>query len=217
MRGRGVSLRWQGFPWRHRPLRGAVVEILSLISLLFMVSCGSADNSWDPVRDLCVPSAVEHYEDAFRRATEWNEDAYIIAIMVDVSSSSGEPLTAAELGYLFQSPTERRSFLTVRLTGDQWTSEVLNRSSSAMRPTIAREDWVLDSVDAWSIALANGGEEFLMQHEEPAPRIDVTLTYRPVGEEDVLVWSVHFSILFGPSFLLHIQPVTGEILEVKSR
>ena len=60
------------------------------------------------------------------------------------------------------------------------------------------------------------GEEFLMQHQEPAPRIDVTLTYRPVGDEDLLVWSVHFSILFGPSLLLHIQPVTGETLEVKS-
>jgi hypothetical protein len=213
----GVSLRWQGFPGTHGPLRVAAAEVLSFISLLLIVSCGSADNSWDPVRDLSVPSAVEHYEDALRRATEWHGDAHLIVIMVGVASASGQPLTPAELGYLFQSPREQRSFLSLRLTGDRWTSEVLKPTSAATRPEIARQDWVLDSVDAWSIALANGGEEFLMQHQDPAPQIDVTLTYRPVGDEDLLVWSVHFSILFGPSLLLHIQPVTGEILEVKGR
>ncbi len=76
----------------------------------------------------------------------------------------------------------------------------------------------MDSVDAWSIALGNGGEEFLIEHQQPLTSMDATLTHSRIGEqENVLVWEVDFVILFGPRLWLMIDPKTGDILEVITR
>jgi hypothetical protein len=194
-----------------------VVVVACLILPLWVVCCSSRQHFFDVTGELYVSSAAEHYEEALRRATEWKRDAYLFSVTADVASSSGAPPTGGDLAYYFQSITTRRSFLTLRLIDGAWTSEVNSKTSAETYPAIARENWVLDSVDAWSIALANGGEEFLIEHQEPLTSMQATLMYRAVGDEDLLVWSVDFLILFGPRLLLEIDPATGEILEVTSR
>ena len=194
-----------------------VVVVVAQILPLCVVCCSSRQHFFDVTGELYVSSAAEHYEEALRRATEWKRDAYLFSVTADVASSSAAPPSGGDLAYYFQSTTTRRSFLTVRLIDGAWTSGVDSKTSAETYPAIGREDWVLDSVDAWSIALANGGEEFLIEHQEPLTSMQATLMYRAVGDEDLLVWSVDFLILFGPRLLLEIDPTTGEILEITNR
>lgn len=195
------------------------VVLLGLLTLSSsMVSCASRQHFFDVTGELYVPSAAEHYEEALARAIEWKGDAYPFSLTADVASSSGAPPTGGHLAYYFESVATRRSFLKLRLAHGAWTSEVISKSSAETYPPMERENWVLDSVDAWSIALANGGEEFLIEHQEPLTSMAATLRHRMVGDHaDVLVWEVDYTILFGPKLLLVIDPTSGEILEVKAR
>jgi len=181
-------------------------------------SCGIKEHFFDVTGDLLVPSAGEHYDEAVRMATKWKKDAYLVSLTADVASSSGVPPTGGHLTYMFESHISPTEFYVARLAWGTWTSEVVSKTAAETSPPIERKQWPLDSVDAWPIALANGGEEFLIEHQEPRTSIDATLLCRTIGEEEsVLIWDVDFNILFGPRLLLMIDPKTGDILEVITR
>lgn len=195
----------------------SAVRVACLTILFLAVGCSGRHHYFDVTGELHVPSAARHYDDAVRRAREWKQDAYLFSVTADVASSTGAPPSGGDLAYYFQSATTGTSFLALRLIDGAWSSEEIPKTSGESYRRISRDEWGLDSVDAWSIALAYGGEEFLIQHQEPLTSMQATLMYRTLGDEDVLVWSVDFLILFGPRLLLDIHPVTGEILEVKTR
>jgi hypothetical protein len=207
--------------YRGIPLRCTVPMHLGLLILLLLCSlaagCRTEKHFFDVTGELHVPSAAEHYAEAMRRAIEWEADAYLFSVTADVGSASGAPPSGGDLAYYFQSIATQTSFLTLRLIDGAWTAEVIPKSSAESYPAIARDEWVLDSTDAWSIALANGGEEFLVEHQEPLTSMAARLRHRTVGDQQLLVWEADFLILFGPRLLLAIDPTTGEILEVKTR
>lgn len=76
----------------------------------------------------------------------------------------------------------------------------------------------MDSVDAWSIALANGGEDYLLRQQDPMTSMAVELD-RPRGfmEYGRLLWRVDFFILYGPSLDIFIDPQTGDIIESREQ
>jgi hypothetical protein len=195
---------------------------LGVLTLLFLCSltsgCQTEEHFFDVTGDLVVLSAVEHYDEALERARGWRSDVYLISIMVLPCPSEGsrrEPLIL----FQFQSPTETDSFCSVTLDGEAWSSDVTEVSPLAVRSApIARSDWSLDSVDAWSIALANGGEDFLLRYQDPMTSMAVELD-RPRGfmEYGRLLWRVDFFILYGPSLDIFIDPQTGDIIESRER
>ena len=203
--------------YAYAPFGVPAVLLLLLIGPQVLVGCQTTEHFFDVTGDLVILSAAQHYDEAVIRATEWRGDAYLFVVTADVASSSGSPPTGGDITYYFQSPTTHRSFLSVRLTDDDWVTEVIARTATERPPEIAREDWVLDSVDAWNIGLGNGGWEFLTDHQDPSTSLEATLTYFTVGYARRLVWRVNFHIPAGPSLGLKIHPVTGEILEVKTR
>jgi hypothetical protein len=203
--------------WSERA-RQAASRIVILAMLWGCLSgCGSEQHFFDVTGELVVPSARQHYDEAVRMATHWEADAYLASVTADVASSSGVPPTGGHLAYIFDSRTRPTEFYVARLTQGTWTSEVISKTAAETSPTIERAQWPLDSTDAWSVALANGGEEFLLEHQEPTTAIDATLLHHTIGEESVLVWDVDFNILFGPRLVLMIDPKSGEILEVITR
>jgi hypothetical protein len=215
---RRVVFRQCARPSWSRWTREAASTIVILVVLWASLSgCGTGQHFFDVTGEMLVPSAQQHYDEAVRMAADWKADAYLASVTADVASSSGVPPTGGHLTYMFDSRTSPTEFYVVRLTQGTWTSEVLGKTAAENSRPIEQNHWPLDSVDAWSIALADGGEEFLMEHQEPRTSIDATLLYRRVGEESLLVWDVDFNILFGPRLLLMIDPKTGEILEVITR
>jgi hypothetical protein len=192
---------------------GSTFVILALM-WASLSACGTQEHFFDVTGELLIPSAADYYKEALLRAQEWDQDAYLTQALAHPFASSGAPPSVLGVTYLFMSPASPTASYAVRMHEDQWTSEVLEKTPVETSPPIDRSQWPLDSVDAWMIALANGGEEFLIEHQEPSTSMNATLLYCMIGEESLLVWDVDFNILFGPRLMLRIDPRTGEILEV---
>jgi len=177
--------------------------------------CRSDEDLFDATPQLDVLSAAQHYDEALRKARLWQSDAYLTGIAAIPGSTEGiggYPV----LVYTFISATAPGTFFVANFSADRWSSEVAARDSSVPMPLpIARGDWPLDSVDAWSIALANGGEEFLLSHQDPLTNMGLTLDYwRLHTGQTVLAWDVRYLVLFTSSLHLTIDPRTGDIVEV---
>ena len=201
--------------WRQGKAPVRLALLVFVVMSCTIAGCRTREHFFDVTGELHVTSAAEHYREALARAKDWKTDAYLTRVRAGVASSSGAPPTGGGLTYMFESPSIPRAFYTLRVTEGTWTSEVISKFAAATHSPIEREDWPLDSVDAWSMALANGGDDFLMDHQEPLTSMDATLNHSRIGEqENVLVWEVDFLILFGPRLLLKIDPKTGHILDV---
>lgn len=185
---------------------------------LLIVSCGivgdhTEEYYFNATGELLVLSAGQHYEEAMDRARRWKPDAYLSSISAGVAPSSNP---YAWLLFMFDSPSTPDSVYELHFIGETWTSRLLAKGSmTGMASPIKREDWSLDSVDAWSIAQAHGGEDFLLRHQDPTTSMTVTLAYWRVGTtQDVLAWRASYLIIYGDSLSIMIDPSTGDILEV---
>jgi Tol biopolymer transport system component len=190
--------------------------LTSLLVCSLAVGCRAQEHFFDVTGDLSVLSAADHYEEALHRATEWRADAYLSGIMTLPSPSEGSA-SAPFLMYQFHSASTGDSSYSVELDAEAWSSSVTEQSLSALSPSpIYRQDWSLDSVDAWSIALANGGEDFLLHYQDPMTSMSVTLDYWHTGTgQERLAWRVDFFIIHGPSLDMRIDPHSGDIIEVR--
>jgi Tol biopolymer transport system component len=194
---------------------------LTLLTLFLVlgasVGCQAEDDSANVASDLYVPSAADHYEEALDRAMDWKRDAYLISICGDVVSSASTG-GGGSITFYFDAASAPNSMYQLDLAEDTWTPRVIELGSgSASAPAIQRDQWTLDSVDAWSIAQANGGEEYLLRYRGPT-MMNVTLDYwtTRAGDER-LAWRVLYYILHGSSLDMLIDPKTGDIIEVEER
>jgi Tol biopolymer transport system component len=195
------------------------VGVFTLLLLCSLTSgCQTEEHFFDVTGELAVLSAVEHYDEAVQRARSWRSDVYlssILALPYPSDESDLEPL----LLFQFDSASIGHSFYSVQFNGEAWSSRVMEQSLSEVRfPPIDRDDWSLDSVDAWNIALAHGGEDFLLDYRDPMTVISVELDYWRAGMgQGGLAWRVDFLILDGPSLDIFIDPKTGDIIEAEER
>jgi hypothetical protein len=180
-----------------------------------VAGCRAHGNSFDLMDQLDVLSAAQHYDEALQRATRWQADAYLSGMLATPGSMAGVGHYPG-LVYSFHSTSAPGSFFVANFSADRWSSEVAARDSSVPMPLpIARDAWPLDSVDAWTIALANGGEEFLLSHKDPVTNMGLTLDYWRLNTgQTVLAWDVRYLVLFTSSLHLRIDPITGDIVEV---
>jgi Tol biopolymer transport system component len=195
------------------------LAVLTLLLLCSLTSgCQTEEHFFDVTGELLVLSAADHYGEALHRATEWRTDAYLSSIMV-LPSRSKHSAREPFLMYQFASPTTSDSFYSVELDGEAWNSRKSELGPHAVRPSpIDRGDWSLDSVDVWGIALANGGEDFLLSYQDPMTSMAVELDYWGAGlGQGRLAWRVDFFILYGPSLDIFIDPQSGDIIETRER
>lgn len=193
--------------------------LTSLILCSLTMGCRTEEHFFDVTGELFVLSAAEHYDDALRRARQWRDDAYLGGARASVAASAADARPAAGLTYMFHSPTTPHSFYILRFSAGGWNAEEDTKTALAVTPApIERADWSLDSVDAWSIALANGGEDFLLHYQDPMTAMDVTLDYwgTRTGEE-VLAWRANYLIVYGPTLDILIDPKDGDIIEIEER
>ncbi len=193
--------------------------LTSLIVCSLIMGCSAKEHFFDVTGELFVLSAADHYGDALSRARHWRDDAYLSCISAYVASSTGDSGPDASLTYMFDSPSTPHSFYILRFSAEGWSAEEDTKTSLAIRALpIERRDWPLDSVDAWSIALANGGDDFLLRYQDPMTSMTVTLDYwRTRMGEEVLAWRVDYLIMPSPSLDILIDPKMGDIIEVEER
>jgi Tol biopolymer transport system component len=199
--------------------RPSVLLLCTMLCAVIMTAgCRSQEYFFDVTGELSVVSASQHYDEAVGRARAWMPDVTVASVSAAVVSSNTTG-TVPSLTYRFGAPSVPDSLYALDLEEYDWISRVVELGSSAAAPRpIERDDWTLDSVDAWSIALANGVEAFLVHYQEPGTLMDVTLDYWPteIGHE-VLAWRVHCLVLYGPSLYILIDPKSGGIIDIEER
>lgn len=194
---------------------------LSLLSL-WIVACGilsppTREHLADTSDDLFVLSAAEHYDQARETAVNWQTDAYLVRVSAIPASSASR--FGPALTFMFGSPSAPHSTYVLHLLQGTWESTVLRKGAGEdMGWPIKPEDWPVDTVDAWSIAQANGGRDFLAAHRSSQTSKMLILKYQSVGTaENVLAWRVLYlahPARPGGDLDVVIDPKTGEILEV---
>jgi hypothetical protein len=196
-----------------------VVAGIALVCVI--VGCRAEIDSPDLCEELLVVSAAEHYDEALSGATEWQPDAYLTSIVGSSNSRSVER-DYALLVYTFHSSIDQTSFFVASLLGDAWTSysEPLGRMAVNPAP-IAREEWILDSLDACEVAQDNGGRDFLARYADSYVSMVVQLDrFEVSGIEDVLVWRLSYNVKpYSPGGYLEvfIDPKTGSVLEIVTK
>lgn len=203
------------FPTR----RGAVA--LSLLCFC-IVACGivgscTPEHPAPTTDDLLVASAAEQYEEAMERVAGWQTDAYLGSVSAIPASSASR--VGSSLTFMFGSPSAPNSVYVLDLLQGAWESTVLRKGrGEPMRWPIEPEDWPVDTVDAWHIAQANGGRDFLLAHRDSRTSKMLILEYQSVGtSENVLAWRVLYMVhpaRQGGHVDVMIDPKTGDVLEV---
>jgi Tol biopolymer transport system component len=200
-----------------------VATHLALLTSLFLCSlvsaCQTREHFFDVTGELYVLSAADLYGEALGRAREWRPDAYLSRISANVAVSVSDSRPLPRISYTFHSPSTADSFYILDFSSGGWSAEEDTKAAIAVTPPpIIEEEWSLDSVDAWSIALASGGEDFLVHYQDPMTSMSVTLDYwRTRMGEERLAWRVDFFTVHGPSLDIRIDPQTGDIIETRER
>jgi hypothetical protein len=179
-----------------------------------MVLDGEVNGEW------CVPSAAEYLDEATRGATDWREDAYLSAIDAGAAPATLEGACPhGHVIYSFHSPSTPREFYMAVLWRGAWTSDTHPLGSMEVPSLpIERDEWILDSVDAWRIAQAEGGKDLVRRYGDSDLSILVQLDRFRVGSaDDVLVWRVDYGVrphVPGGHLDILMDPKSGDVLEV---
>ena len=172
-----------------------------------------------------MPSAKAFLTRATEAAKKWHSDAYlhrlqIIIIDQRVQDKSGDITMTflSGLDFEFHSNADTQHDYRVSFFRNGDVSELQGQAELIDLPSIKPSDWPLDNVDAWQIALANGGSQFLEQAYQQTRYGDTdcfTRLVRFASVQDKLVWDVgcQTSTIAQDLFRFWIDPQSGEIVE----
>jgi hypothetical protein len=198
-------------------LIGLVVVVLAVYGgLLLVVTRGGVKVGSVPARPTPpwkVLTAREAYPLAEEAAKAWQPDAKLS----NASSSWGGGVTPQELlegkttwGFHFVSPSASQ-FCIVSVVGEE--AQVIKSDNIPRVPVLlALSDWHVDSPQALSIFLDNGGRDFLAAHTEA----DVHLHLFTRVENETLLWLA--SALAADEetvYTVLINAVTGAVVETQ--
>jgi hypothetical protein len=190
---------------------GLLVMGIILVSLLALHWPDNNVSAPDPAL-LVVPSAHDLLPIAQEAARQWREDAYLTAIFVHL-----RPKLRAH--FTFDSPSDPRVELGVDVESPLENPRLTPREASSESRTIvllpieAYAQSRVDSPEAYAIGLDAGGRSFALDHPE-ARLWYVSLQY---VSDEIVAWRVVFfePVFNGTSFEVVVDPVTGEVLDVK--
>ena len=203
--------RWSRF-------RLLLVIALALIPAAAVLIAGQDGGGGTALMDLRVLSVKEHYPQALAVAREWRSDA-MLNLAIAYFHAADEPRDLS-ISYFFNSAGPPPIWLTVRLKQLE-TGLVVQIEDGELFPGQPVGDPVdplqlpLDSPEALSIILQNGGANFLARHNNPFSPIGLHLEYRKRWySEGPLVWSAGFADQVSrESLVIRIDAHTGEPVE----
>lgn len=199
-------------------LGALVVLVLGVYGgLLFVVTRGGGADVKSAARRPTPPWPVRTAQEAYSLAEEvaraWQPDARLS----NASSAWGSGATPQELlegkttwGFHFVSPAAKQ-FCVISVVGDE--VQVIESGSIPRVPVLLEvADWHVDSPQALSIFLDNGGRDFLAAHADA----DVHLRLLTSIENGSLLWlAVGLSANDGLAHTVPIDAVTGAVVEIQ--
>jgi hypothetical protein len=194
------------------------VVALALIPAAAVLIARSDGESGAAAMELRVLSVKEHYPRALEVARKWRSDAILSRAAAYFRPSEGPK--DLSISYDFYSAGPPAKFLLVWVDEEE-TGIVLESKEGELHPDQPLGDPVdplqipLDSPEALSIILQNGGARFLARHKNPFWPIGLGLEYRRTFySEGPLVWAVSFADRVSlESETIRIDARTGEPVE----
>jgi hypothetical protein len=149
-------------------------------------------------------TARNFYPRADQAARSWHEDARLVSATASWPFAEQEDLgRATDWTYQFYSPS-RQELYVVNVSAEEVTQIVVTLSPYVL-PTIAAEEWRVDSPEALGIWLDRGGATFLDSHSV----VDVSARFR-LSEEGRPEWSLVGVVRDTRTFhLVEIDAVSG--------
>lgn len=201
--------------WRAGQFRLAFVRpaLLSLLAFgVVLAACGDtiATDQPDPLDEVEVPSVVELYPRALAESRAWKPDAYLIWINLDLRPS-------IDAAFAFNSTSDPQAGLVVQfdeLDGNLQVETVETKSEGRTRARsgIERDQWDVDSAEAFAIAMSHSGDAFLTENPD-AEWWFVNLGLSRFDETVKLAWRIHIGQPWEANIDVYVDPLTGEILD----
>ena len=205
------DMRWARF-------RLVFVIALALITAAAALIAGQDGESGAASMELQVLSVKEHYPQALAIAREWRSDAILHGAVAYFRPSEGPK--DLSISYDFYSAGPPAKFLLVWVDEEE-TGIVVESEEGELHPDQPLGDPVdplelpLDSPEALSIIMQNGGAKFLARHNNPFWPVGLGLEYRKTFySEGPLVWAASFADRVSlESETIRIDSHTGEPVE----
>ncbi|MFV2045524.1 MAG: hypothetical protein ACC700_20110, partial [Anaerolineales bacterium] len=190
-------------------------EFLSLLAFgVVLAACGDtiATDQPYPLDNIEVPSAMELYPRALSEARAWKPDAHLTWTNLELRQ---RPVVA----FAFVSITDPQAGLLVRFDEVEGsfqveTVETRSEGRTGTRTAIEREQWKVDSGEAFAIAMGHSGEAFLAENPD-AEWWFVKLGLSRIDEIVKLAWRIHIGQPWEANIDIYVDPLTGEILDTQ--
>jgi hypothetical protein len=188
--------------------------VTTLLGFFYTQSVAQEPQQSQPIATFVIPfagnSAKIAYSSALTKAQEWQEDVEMVAVASRWSNATAQGLGQTEnWDFRFYSPEHQRIFFAV-VTADQPTAgrAHLYKVKNDLC-LINSADWVIDSNDAISTWVNNGGGVFLKNF--PENQVEVLLHQMP--GQDRPVWDIiAVNADQSQAFYLTIDATNGQIL-----
>ena len=185
--------------------------VIFILLLYATISCQLVKEGDIKQNQFQVVSIKETHLDAMEIAKKWSQDALLFRIDAEVYLPNSRN-SKNELIYIFESPTNHKSFLRVICTSYECNSQTNDLFTSfidmRMDP-ISIDGLEIDTFDATQIAISNSGDEYLDSKEAFGRMIlgrDIDGTYR---------WLAFFGDRDVGSINIYIDPFNGNVLKIE--
>jgi hypothetical protein len=184
------------------------------LAVIGLAGCGSqATAGPDYLPAVRVPSARAHLDRAMHLAKQWRNNASLIELKADVVSiGRSGPATVT---FRFESPSESHLIYSVECAAQTCLGQEFEVGKAFIADgwvPIEFDDQMIDSLEAATVGLQNGGKRFLSVKDAIIwVRLGRDIP-RDVGD---VVWLAYHGSLAGEELGVVIDPYTGKVIRLE--
>lgn len=186
--------------------------LIYVLAVLMVVECsGQATETPADFPFVRVLSARARLEEAWRLARQWRDDAELKQIQASIIGP--EQVSLLDVNFDFESPSEDRLvFAAMCFPGSCYGREFEVPVTSGWGAIEFDED-MIDSIEAATIGLQNGGERFA--YAKGVVAMSVSLVRDNPRYVGPTIWLAYFAIGYEEPLYVVIDPYTGDVIRTE--
>ena len=182
------------------------------LAVVVLTGCsGQATETPAPLPSMRVLSARDHLEEAWQLARKWRDDAELKEVQASIIGSA--QVGPLYIDFTFESPNEERLKFYVACSAGSCSGRVARVSITSGWGAIEFDEDMIDSVEAATIGLQNGGERFA--YVKRGATLTVSLVRDIPRDAGPTVWEAYFGTLYEEPLYVVIDPYTGEVIRTE--
>ena len=158
-----------------------------------------------------VLSARDHLEEAWQLAKQWRDDAELKEIQASITGP--EQVIPSYIDFDFESPSEDCLKFAAMCSSGGCVGREFSVPYLIGYGAIEFDEDMIDSVEAATIGLQNGGERFA--YVKRGATLTVSLVRDIPRDAGPTVWEAFFGTLYEEPLYVVIDPYTGEVIRTE--